>query len=57
MPDKGVDEKDAAGEAHNGVDGVGKPPAANGLGGDLNSRYDVGKKVGRPALSPGRVPP
>ncbi|CAK0779930.1 hypothetical protein CVIRNUC_004892 [Coccomyxa viridis] len=45
MPDKGVDKKDAAGEAHNGVDGVVKPPAANGLGGDLNSRYDVEYKL------------
>ena len=57
MPDKAADEKDSAGEARNGVDGVVKPPAANGLGGDLNSRYDVGKKVHSPALSPGRVPP
>ena len=56
MPDKGADEKDSAGEARDGVDGVVKPPAANGLGGDLNSRYDVGKKIARPALSLERVP-
>ena len=57
MPEKGADDKDAAGEARNGVDGVVKPPAANGLGGDLNSRYDVGKKADRPALTSGRVLP
>ena len=48
MPDKEINEKDSAGKAHNGVDGVVKPPAADGLGGDLNSRYDVGKKFYRP---------
>lgn len=57
MPDKGTDEGDPAGKARNGVDGVVKPPAANGLGGNVNSRYDVGKTFGRPTLAPGGKPP